>query len=54
MALGITSWNKAAAELYGWKADEVIGKILDDLLKTEFVEVSQEDAQEELLRRWRA
>ncbi len=32
----IVSWNKAAEKLYGWKASEVIGKPLVDVLKTEF------------------
>ncbi len=30
----ITFWNKAAEETYGWSADEAIGKIADDLLRT--------------------
>ncbi|MCJ7719052.1 PAS domain S-box protein [Candidatus Bathyarchaeota archaeon] len=33
----IVSWNKAAEEMYGWKAEEAIGKLGSDVLKTEFV-----------------
>lgn len=32
----IISWNKGAEEIYGWKAEEVIGKIAKDVLQTEF------------------
>ncbi len=32
----IQSWNKAAERIYGWPADEVIGKPVRDILRTEF------------------
>ena len=32
----IRSWNKAAEALYGWKAEEVIGKPLRDLVSTSY------------------
>ena len=32
----ITGWNSAAEQMYGWKADEVIGRVGDDFLRTEF------------------
>jgi PAS domain S-box-containing protein len=32
----LTAWNKAAESLYGWKAEEVIGKTGLDILQTEF------------------
>jgi PAS domain S-box-containing protein len=32
----ITSWNKGAEQLYGWTAEEVIGKVLHSFLPTEF------------------
>ena len=32
----ITYWNKGAAQRYGWSSEEVIGKVLHDLLKTIF------------------
>jgi PAS domain S-box-containing protein len=32
----ITSWNSAAERIYGWKAEEVVGKRGEEVLKTEF------------------
>lgn len=32
----ITFWNHGAQERYGWREEEVLGKITHDLLKTEF------------------
>ncbi len=32
----ITFWNHGAEVLYGWRADEVVGKVLPQLLKTVF------------------
>ena len=32
----ITSWNEGAQKLYGWQADEVLGKSTFDILPTEF------------------
>ncbi len=36
LALTITAWNKAAEKLYGWKAEEAIGKTANRLLNSEF------------------
>ncbi len=36
MNFHITFWNKAAEKLYGWKAAEVIGRKIDDILSVEF------------------
>ncbi|MCK9592718.1 MAG: PAS domain S-box protein [Methanoregula sp.] len=36
--LRIQSWNKAAETMYGWKAEEVVGKKGSNTLKTEFPE----------------
>ncbi|RUW86117.1 PAS domain-containing sensor histidine kinase [Mesorhizobium sp. M1E.F.Ca.ET.063.01.1.1] len=32
----ITYWNRGAAELYGWSAEEAIGRVTHDLLRTRF------------------
>lgn len=34
----ILSWNKAAEDMYGWTADEVLGKHLSHFMKTEFMD----------------
>jgi PAS domain S-box-containing protein len=49
----ITYWNKGAQELYGWAAEDAIGKRSDELLQTVFP-VPFEEAHAELLRtgRW--
>jgi PAS domain S-box-containing protein len=49
----ITYWNRAAEELYGWRAKEVIGRRSYELLKTVFP-APLDELQEQLLRtgRW--
>src|SRR4029450_628664 len=32
----ITSWNRAATELYGWRREQAVGRKAAELLKTEF------------------
>jgi PAS domain S-box-containing protein len=32
----IQNWNKAAEELYGWRAEEVIGRLVTEVLRGEF------------------
>lgn len=32
----IRAWNPAAAELYGWSEDEVVGRLANDVLQTQF------------------
>lgn len=46
-------WNRGAEELYGWKANEAVGKGIYDLLKTVFP-TSIEDVEDEVIRtgRW--
>ncbi len=40
----ITFWNKAAEKIYGWKAEEAIGKTGPELLRTELIDTSREQA----------
>ncbi len=40
----ITAWNRAAERIYGWKADEVIGKRAEDILRTEFFNTTRAEA----------
>jgi two-component system sensor kinase FixL len=49
----VTFWNRGARELYGWSAEEVMGRRTHDLLRTEFP-ASLEDITAELTRsgRW--
>jgi PAS domain S-box-containing protein len=49
----ITYWNRGAQELYGWRAEEALGKHSDQLLQTDFP-VPIDDVRAELLRtdRW--
>src|ERR1700730_599493 len=45
----ITYWNRGAQELYGWTAEEAIGKHCHQLLQTEFP-IPIDDVRAELLR----
>lgn len=45
----ITYWNRGAERLYGWRKDEVLGKITHDILQTEFPEPFS-DIKAQLLR----
>jgi PAS domain S-box-containing protein len=49
----ISYWNRGAEELYGWRADEAIGRQSHELMRTEFP-VAIEEVRAELLRtnRW--
>ena len=49
----INFWNRRAEELYGWKEEEVIGKVTHSLLQTQFP-ISLEEIESELVRngRW--
>src|SRR5262247_470532 len=49
----INSWNRSAAELYGWRKEEAIGRVSHELLQTQFPK-PLEEIESELVRnkRW--
>jgi len=53
MSDSITYWNRGALELYGWTAEQAIGKISHEILQTVFP-IALDDINAELLRtgRW--
>lgn len=40
----IQSWNKAAEEIYGWRASEVMGKSVNEVLRTQYGSEEQRNA----------
>jgi PAS domain S-box-containing protein len=52
----IQSWNKAAENVYGWKAEEVIGKKLSEIVPTEFESDSEDFIRQQYIVRgyWRS
>ncbi len=46
--LVITGWNSAAEQMYGWKAEEVIGRVGNDFLQTEFFSTTRADVLQNL------
>jgi PAS domain S-box-containing protein len=44
----ITAWNKAAEKMYGWRADEVLGSHIWQVVPVEMTEGQREDALREL------
>jgi PAS domain S-box-containing protein len=56
MYSNITSWNSAATEIYGWRAEDVIGKPLENFIHTSYEEnTSQEQVLQQFLQQglWR-
>lgn len=45
----LTAWNHAAERIYGWKAEEVIGKSGAEILQTEFLTISRPEAIKQLI-----
>ncbi len=43
----ISSWNKTAEEIYGYKKNEAIGKTIDDLIPVEFIYETREEVEKE-------
>ena len=54
MDLCISSWNKAAEKAYGWRECEVATRRVFDVLETEFIDETREEARERLNKtgRW--
>jgi len=44
----ILTWNHRAEEMYGWRVDEVIGKRMGNIVKSEYTNTTTEDAIVEL------
>ena len=40
----LTAWNRAAEEMYGWKADEVLGLNVQDVIRSEISATQRSDA----------
>ncbi|MFN8487402.1 MAG: PAS domain S-box protein [Caldilineaceae bacterium] len=52
LELRIQSWNRAAERIYGWRADEVMGQIVSDVLRTAYISPEgAADARQALLQR---
>ncbi|HEY4492643.1 MAG TPA: PAS domain S-box protein, partial [Acidobacteriota bacterium] len=45
----LTSWNRAAERIYGWTAEEVIGKSGTEILQSEFLTSSRPEAIKQLI-----
>ncbi len=50
----IQSWNRAAERIYGWQAEEVIGKLSSDILRTNFEsnQIREQLAQDVISQGW--
>ncbi len=50
----ITRWNPAAEHLYGWTAEEVLGKPFSDIIPTQYLHTNRQDALREVQQtgRW--
>ncbi|HET6597313.1 MAG TPA: PAS domain S-box protein [Anaerolineales bacterium] len=47
-SLVITAWNPAAERIYGWRAEDVVGKRGEDVLQTEFFSMTRAEALQQL------
>jgi hypothetical protein len=45
----VTLWNRGAETLYGWRADEAIGRSVHDLIRSDFTPAQREDALQQLM-----
>ena len=44
----VIGWNKAAERMYGWPAEEALGKVIDKLFQTKYRNLSAANAIKEL------
>src|SRR5690606_16819994 len=44
----LTAWNRAAEKIYGWQADEVMGRDVHKILHTEFAGMNRGEALDDL------
>jgi PAS domain S-box-containing protein len=44
----LTAWNRAAERMYGWKIDEVLGRIGQEVLRTEFADTDRAEVKRRL------
>lgn len=42
--LQLTSWNRAAQKMYGWQEHEVLGRTSEEVLTSEFIGMTREEA----------
>ena len=42
--LVVTAWNRAAEELYGWKAEEAIGRPIGEVILSDYSSDQQAEA----------
>ncbi|NQT84685.1 PAS domain-containing protein, partial [bacterium] len=40
----VTSWNRAAEEIYGWKAEEAIGRFVEEVIPSDLTDAQRADA----------
>jgi PAS domain S-box-containing protein len=48
LELRVLSWNKAAEIIYGWRADEITGQVLTDVIETNHIGYSVHDIRQTL------
>lgn len=55
MQLNVTSWNAAAEAMYGWQAEEVLGRPLTPFIRNEYIGTTREEVTAAVLKNgvWR-